>query len=419
MIRYSARTDIGCRRKGNEDALLALAESGVFVVADGVGGRVAGEVASAIVVETFRKSTPALVAALATFEASPDWQNRNAVLEALDHVCQVCSKTVYDQAEATEMKGMTTTLVAALVGAGSVFLAHVGDSRAWLVRDGHLRQLTEDHSMVNELIRSGQMTAEEAKRSRYRSVITRAIGLYPTVQADLMAIDVMAGDRIVLNSDGLSDPVPLNRIEDLAGQTAIDDTANLLVEAALANGGPDNVTVVVFEPTPNDQAENNRARAQVLEELFLFRDLPYHARLRVSRICEEHFFSPGDTLVSEGTPGDAMHVIVAGEVSAQHGGVEVARIRAGETFGELSLIDDQPRSASVVARTFGTSVIIRRTQLQEFCQREPDLGNRIMWRLVATIGQRLRDTTARAVRLAQGGVDSDSLLRDLADTSLH
>jgi serine/threonine protein phosphatase PrpC len=102
-----------------------------------------------------------------------------------------------------------------VVGGGSVFLAHVGDSRAYLLREGELLQLSDDHSMVNELVRSGQMTYEEAKRSRYRNVITRAIGLHPTVQPDVAAIEILPGDRIVLCSDGLSDPVKPQQLAQL------------------------------------------------------------------------------------------------------------------------------------------------------------------------------------------------------------
>ena len=178
-------------------------------------GRAAGEVASAITIETFQQAAPRLRQAVQAYADAPEWSSRNQVLELLDSVCQSASARVYEEAEHSSRRGMTTTLVVVLVGGGAAFLAHVGDSRAYLVRDGLIRQLTEDHSMVNDLVRSGQMTWEEARRSRYRSVITRAIGLYPNVQADLMSIEILPGDRILINSDGLSDPVPSDKIEEI------------------------------------------------------------------------------------------------------------------------------------------------------------------------------------------------------------
>ncbi len=392
MIRFSAQTHPGKKREQNEDAVLALPEFGLFVVADGVGGRAAGEVASALTIETFQAAAPRLSASVRKYAENPEWSTRNEVLEALDEVCQQASQRVYEESEAIGRRGMTTTLVASLVGGGAAFVAHVGDSRAWLVRDGLIRQLTEDHSMVNELVRTGQMTFEEAKRSRYRSVITRAVGLYPTVQADLMSIEILPGDRLVLNTDGLSDPVATDRIEEMASQDEVDTATRHLIEAALDAGGPDNVSVVLVEPEATPQTEAARARAQVMQELFLFRGLPFHARLRVSRICRELFFTPGQQLVQEGSTGDAMFVIVQGEVAVTRSGVELATLQGGEHFGELGLLEDHHRTATVTGRTYGSAILIRRAELQEFCVREPALGNQMLWRMLATLGSRLGES---------------------------
>src|SRR5690606_14015630 len=127
--------------------------------------------------------------------------------ELLDRTSAHASKRVYEAASATGRQGMTTTLVALLVGGGGAFVAHVGDSRAYLLRDGKLKQLTEDHSMVNELIRTGAMSSSEAACSRYRNVITRAVGLYPTVRTDTLHLELVKGDRLLLCSDGLTDMV--------------------------------------------------------------------------------------------------------------------------------------------------------------------------------------------------------------------
>jgi serine/threonine protein phosphatase PrpC len=395
MIQYAAQTDPGRRREQNEDALYASAVEGVFVVADGVGGRAAGEIASALAVETFRDSAARLQQVLERYAARPEWQTRNAVLEHLDAVCQDASRTVYDESERRGKRGMTTTLVTAVVGGGAVFLAHVGDSRAYLIRDGRIRQLTEDHSMINELVRSGQMTYQEAIRSRYRAVITRAIGLYPTVQADVMCIEVLPGDRLLLCSDGLSDPVPDDVIESIGSQDDVETATSQLILKALDNGGPDNVTVVMIEPEASRETEAVRARAQVMEELFLFRDLPFHARLRVSRICEELFFTPGQNLVQEGEPGDAMYVIVQGSVDVSHKGVRLASLTAGQHFGELGLLEKSIRSATVRGSTYGSAIVIRQAQLLEFSKRESELGNQILWRLLSALGDRLRAMNTR------------------------
>jgi serine/threonine protein phosphatase PrpC/CRP-like cAMP-binding protein len=397
MIHWAARTDVGKKREHNEDNLLTLPDDGLFLVADGVGGRSSGEVASAMCVETFQSASPVLGSRLASYAQAKSIDARNAVLSELDAICQIATRRIYETAETQGRKGMTTTLVAVAVGGGSAFLVHVGDSRAYLLRDGEVRQLTEDHSMVNELVRSGKMTWAEARASRHRHVITRAVGLYPTVQPSLGSFDLLPGDRILLCSDGLSDVVSPEKLVQLNADANPEGAVDALIEAALDRGGPDNVTVVVVEPLGSARTDEAVVRARTLEHLFLFEDMPYGARLQVARIMEEHWFAPGDTLVREGDPGDSMYVVTEGEVAVRAGGVELARLHQNEHFGELTLVDRLPRSASVEALSFGSAVSISTDALRDFCLTEPELGNALLWKLLRVLGYRLRAANARLV----------------------
>ncbi len=395
MLKHAARTDPGKKRNHNEDALLTLADAGVFVVADGVGGRACGEVASAICVESFRESAEPVARKVAAYDDNPSIDTRNAVLAAIDEVLQTASRRIYETAEAEGRAGMTTTVVAGVLGKTTAFLAHVGDSRAYLVRDGELRQLTEDHSMVNELVRTGKMTYEEARASRHRHVITRAVGLYPTVQPSLAAVDLLPGDRLVLCSDGLSDVVAPDLILEEGGRDDLEGAVDALLQAALDRGGPDNITIVLLDPEGVDRGEEMAARACMLETMFLFEDLPYAARLQVGRIVEEHYFAPGELLVEQGSPGTSMFVVLEGEVAVRVNGLVIARFGAGEHFGELAMADELPRSASVAGVSFGSAISVSAEQLREFCRREPELGNEVLWKMMRVLGQRMRRTNAR------------------------
>lgn len=392
MLEFHARTDIGLKRKHNEDSLLAAEEFGVFVVADGVGGRKAGELASAITVNTFQSYAPELKALVDAYAAQSNRTTRNAVMALLDHAANAASRRVYEAANATGRQGMTTTLVAAVLGGGAAFVVHVGDSRAYLVREGQLRQLTEDHSMVNELVRTGAMTLEEASTSQYRNVITRAIGLYPNVRTDTLHVELLDGDRILLCSDGLSDMMTADTLLGLAQHPNLAEGVDQMIDVALENGGKDNVTVIAIAPEAVLEADAVAARAQAMENLFLFEDLPFHARLRVGRIVSEIFVAPNQQIVRQGEIGDTLYVVVQGTVAVMLDGREVATLGEGEHFGELALVDSEPRSADIVAKGFGHLLCIERAALHEYCLLEPALGNLLLWKLVATLGQRLRHT---------------------------
>ena len=246
--------------------------------------------------------------------------------------------------------------------------------------------------MVNELIRTGAMNREEAATSRYRNVITRAVGLYPTVRTDTLHVELCAGDRLLLCSDGLSDLVAPDKMLRMCIRDNLIDGVGALIDAALDQGGKDNITAILVEPEEVLKAEVVAARAKAMENLFLFEDLPFHARLRVGRIISEINVNKGERIVEQGSVGNTLFVVVQGSVSVQVNGAEVAVLREGEHFGELALVDSEPRSADIVANESSQLLAIDRDTLQDYCVMEPALGNLMLWKLVATLGHRLRAT---------------------------
>lgn len=231
VLRIGARTDVGRVRAGNEDSLLVSDDGRLIVVADGMGGHQGGEVASATAVATLH----AEVEAGRSVEDAVVAANR-AVLERAD-------------GDPT-LRGMGTTVTGGIVEGSSLRIAHVGDSRAYLLRDGALRQVTVDHSVVAELIAAGELTEEEALVDRRRSMITRALGIERDVVVDVVTVDLRGGDRLLLCSDGLTTMLRDPAIHGILADTTDPDAAAVaLVDAANAAGGADNITVIVADVT--------------------------------------------------------------------------------------------------------------------------------------------------------------------------
>jgi PPM family protein phosphatase len=238
LTQHAAATDPGRRRRRNEDAYVARPP--LFAVADGMGGAQAGEIASRIAASVLRDSDA---------EASED---------AVVALVQEANRRVYEAATSDEAQaGMGTTMTAALVDGDTVRIGHVGDSRAYRIRDGALEQLTDDHSLVAELVRSGRLSPEEADVHPQRSVITRVLGTDPEVDVDTFDVDAKPGDVFMICSDGLTsmvdDPSILQVVE--GNRSSLDRTARALVEAANTGGGEDNITVIVFELGDDDAKE--------------------------------------------------------------------------------------------------------------------------------------------------------------------
>ena len=246
--RVAAVTDPGRTRRHNEDSYVI--EPPLFAIADGMGGAQAGEVASGLA-----------TAALKEGQADAAGEQRIADL------IQEANRRVYDRSSSDpNTSGMGTTITVALVEDDHVAFGHVGDSRAYLIRDASMEQLTEDHSLVNELLKTGKLSREEAETHPQRSVITRALGTDPDVDVDTFSVRAENGDLFLLCSDGLTDMVSEESILDLVERhrADIDGALRALVKEANRGGGQDNITVVAFEIANGVLARDGDTREQAL-----------------------------------------------------------------------------------------------------------------------------------------------------------
>jgi protein phosphatase len=232
VSRHSERTDTGRQRQANEDSMLARAP--LFVVADGMGGAQAGEVASMTAIQAFREGLP---------DGSPE--------DALEDSIGVANRTIHEQAHSDpSLSGMGTTITAAAVDSQreEVVIGHVGDSRAYRLRDGIIQRLTRDHSLVEEMRRRGQITEEQAEDHPQRSIITRALGPEPEVEVDIQSVPAEPGDIFMLCSDGLTTMLADERIRVIIEEAvSLEAATRALIEEANIAGGRDNITVLLFE----------------------------------------------------------------------------------------------------------------------------------------------------------------------------
>jgi protein phosphatase len=250
--RYGSRTDQGRVRTSNEDCYAASAKTNLFLIADGMGGHAAGEIASQIAATTVDE----LVRAYASL--APEETLRRAAEEA--------NARVYNtQRNRPDLAGMGSTLTALYLRNSHYYIAHVGDSRAYLLRDGVLNQLTRDHSLVWQLFENGVLTKEELPKHPHKNLITRSVGPHPNVEIDLEKGEARQGDVYLLCSDGLTDVVSDANIRALLSdeRKTPQEIGDELVASANLNGGPDNVTVIVVRLQPGDPTEEDTGRRRL------------------------------------------------------------------------------------------------------------------------------------------------------------
>lgn len=241
-------TDVGVKRTNNEDNYLINDELNLFVVCDGMGGHAGGEFASAIAVNTVEEVLTSIEIRpnAEDFEMDESAGPVEVVREKLRYAIRLAGQRIYRRAqEDSDYQGMGTTCLALMVDNGNAFMAHVGDSRGYLIRDGRIEQLTEDHSLVNERVRAGLLTEEEAKNHKLKNIITRSLGFMEDVEIDLSVCAVRRGDIFVLCSDGLSNLMEAEEMSASALEFGPQGSARQMIETACERGGDDNITVIV------------------------------------------------------------------------------------------------------------------------------------------------------------------------------
>lgn len=237
------QTDVGLKRESNQDTFLVDHDLGLYIVADGMGGHKGGEVASALAVETVQQVVKK------SFDENEDISLKDLILRAYNEA----SSAIFAKSEEnSSIRGMGTTMVMSLVKEGEIYIGNVGDSRAYLVREEGIWQITEDHSLINEQIRAGFLTPNDAESFVDKNIITRSVGFESGVDCDVVARELQKGDNILLCSDGLTGMVTDRRIAEILKTSKPSEVVSLLVNEAKNHGGHDNITVLFLSLSDGD-----------------------------------------------------------------------------------------------------------------------------------------------------------------------
>lgn len=401
-LEFWAATDDGKQRDHNEDNFLIDKNLGLFVVADGMGGHAAGEVASSLCVRRVRDAVAENRDLVERF-TSGDSVDRTEVLRMLEHAVQAACSAIYQRAQKQpEKRGMGTTCTLLMVAGQRGFIAHVGDSRVYLTRQNQVHQLSEDHSLINELVRRGKLKLEEIDDSPYKdykNAVTRAVGVYESVEVDTLDFDILPGDQFLLCSDGLHHYLTTDDkiIKPLSDEN-IKAATEAFIELANAGGGHDNITSVVIRVGQVEDSDRRvhdvSLKLEVLKSIPLFKYLNYKELVRVMNITQVRDYEAGQEIIKEGERADEMFLILEGKVRLHKDDAFITFLKRSDHFGEMALVDSSPRSASASAEEGARLLIIHRNDFYEIIQNENRLSVKILWSVVQVLVQRLRKTTA-------------------------
>ncbi len=395
------KTDVGQKRDHNEDDLLLDPALGLYIVCDGMGGHAAGEVASAHAVKTVQRVLAENKAVIE--EARKDNAEARDKLTGLAELAinTACSEIFMMATTDHGKAGMGTTLVMMMVVGGKGVMGHVGDSRLYMVRAGQIHQLSEDHSYTSEMVKRGKMTREQARSSPYANVITRAVGIQKNVQVDTLAFDIIPGDTFLLCSDGLhgyyDDPNDLAEVLSNPDTESINDT---LINTANTRGGKDNITAVLLravadvgdKATEEARATEVNLKLDTLKKIPMFRYLTYQELVKVLNITYLETYEAGAEIIKEADSGEELYIVLAGRVVVSRSGQEIVEMHPGVHFGEMALVDQSPRSATVTARDSTRLLVVQRRSFYTLIRKEPVLAVKLLWSFVQVLSRRLRET---------------------------
>jgi serine/threonine protein phosphatase PrpC len=385
-------THVGRVRDHNEDSYCVDLDEGVFIVADGMGGHAAGEVASKMAVEKVSNSwkTPTVQQLAKEYATQGDIERRQELLRTLREGVLHANEAIAELSNSDEdKKGMGTTLTGFLIAGGEAMFAHAGDSRAYLVRDRIPVLLSEDHTISSRLRAAGiDRGIEGPEPERYKGMLTNALGMADTTRVTTFVLPLFCGDRLVLSSDGVHDyvsEVEVGEVLEAAASPAL--AAQQLIDMALERGGADNATVVVVKVmeagTTEIPAEVRSKHDAAIASCPLFEGLTAQQRLRALRITTPRFYEKGRDVPRVALEDRVAYIVLEGEMAGS--GV---RAKPGDIVLTEALVQEKVVSEASIAATTDLHVLmIRRNDFTELCEDDPDLGV-LLYEIVAELVRR-------------------------------
>lgn len=406
LLHYG-ESNMGLVRKNNEDYWGEIPELNLFICCDGMGGHAAGEVASRRTVEEIQRLVRDNQEMVRAFieQGEKSGHSKHDIGKMLEQAVQSACIKVYLEAQQDDSKrGMGTTCDVLLITPETGFIAHVGDSRVYLERQGKIHQLTEDHSLMNELLKRGKYTAEEFEKTpfyEHRNALTRAVGVYESIEVDLFDFSVLPGDSFLMCSDGMSHYLNQFNMAQVMQNEKPEDIVKEFIEISRNGGGHDNITgILVRIPIASDAAEIVIARAaeinlslEVLHHIPLFQHLDYRELVRIHNLTSVRSYTQDELIVKEGEEGREFFVILRGKIRLEKGGTAFKVLQDRDHFGEMALVDKSPRSASAIATVPTRVLVIQRRDFYNIVRHEPAIAVKLLWSFVQELTKRLRMTT--------------------------
>ena len=421
-VRFFAATDVGRVRDHNEDNYLVDKKLALFVVADGMGGHAAGEVASAIAVRTVHDEVKKERQLIDDYQAGKSGAGRvtaREILNLLEFAVQRACARVHEEAQGDQQKrGMGTTLSALLIVGHKGFIAHVGDSRIYMMRGPKVQQITEDHTVFNELIKRGKLTREQIDKVAHKNAITRAVGVYERVEIDTLLVELLPGDRFLLATDGLHGYLGgPDDLQPYLSESESEQAVAKLITLANESGGKDNITGIVIRLGEGTQADTARAakleqKREILAQVPLFAKLSEREMLRVMQVAEVRAYAPGELVIKEGERGDELFIVLSGTVKVVRGDAVLTALGSGEHFGEMALIRSVPRSATVQAEGDCELIALRRGDFFEILRKEHELAVKLLWQFLGVLADRL-DQTSKDLRVARAELQAEDVTSEI------
>ena len=395
-LRAWASSDAGKVRRHNQDSFLIDRQLGLFAVADGMGGGVKGEVASALACNAIQEAITEVKSQTEEMGEHPTPRDVEQLKLWLEQAVLRGCKEVYDASNALagEHGRMGTTVDVVWSVGDQLLTGHVGDSRIYRIRDGTAELLTEDHTMIAEKIKRGLLTEEEALTAGGRSVITRALGVKSRVQVDLDHHHVRDGDRFLLCSDGLYRDLGPETFGQILKSTHGATSTEILVGMANSKGGGDNITALVNEaldvPDEPVQPHGFAPHIRTLRACDLFSYCTWKELAQVADCCRVKELPPQAWVFKEGQPGRECFIIDRGTVEVIKNGKVRYTLGPGRLFGEMSFIDVPRRTASVRTTEPVRLLMLSRRDFLQLVRSDSALGSKVQWQMLRQLARLLR-----------------------------